>query len=72
MTTEWINARKQKPPEGDEGRSDDVLVCYPDDTCEVLYYDHAFEVWARRDGRIVFCSPLWWMPLPDPPMPEAS
>jgi hypothetical protein len=74
MTTEWINARKQKPPEGDEGRSDDVLVLFDDGAFAVLFYDYDSIGWFDSYGSECsgYASPLYWMPLPDTPMPEAS
>lgn len=74
MTTEWTSCDDGLPPEGDEQRSDDVLVSFGDETCAVLYYDYESEVW--RDAYGSECSglsePTHWMALPSPPLPEAA
>lgn len=70
MTTEWTRCDDGLPPLEDDGRSDHVLVLFGDGAFAVLFYDYDSIGWFDSYGSECsgYAAPLYWMPLPDPPM----
>lgn len=70
MVDEWRDVA-DLPQIGADGRSNDVLGCWPDGDMMVMYYSVCGGWSDSEGGATCVTRPAHWQPLPNPPAAEA-